>query len=200
MIIKDTDESVEIFIVDDLNEQLTRFVSILKEAGVREKFQGDANEFLELLPQQRQPILLLLSMDSFAAPIGRFISEIKNSGKEVTVVSLASIYSASDQIELHSNRQEELHYWHLDGGPFNSILLSGIDRDIETSLTPKEKLILAHIGAGRSTKEIARLEDLSTNTVSNHRKSIISKLKFKSVAQMITTASILSFRKERNFL
>lgn len=52
------------------------------------------------------------------------------------------------------------------------------------SLSPREREILQLVAEGKSTKEIARLLGLSGKTVDGHRRQIMVKLKFDSVADL----------------
>ena len=51
-------------------------------------------------------------------------------------------------------------------------------------LTSREKEILQLIAEGNSTKEIANMLYISTNTVSTHRKNLMEKLDLHNVAQL----------------
>lgn len=57
------------------------------------------------------------------------------------------------------------------------------------SLTARESEILALVGRGYTTKEIAQLLHLSVYTVSNHRKHMCKKLKCQSAAELIVLAA-----------
>ncbi len=48
------------------------------------------------------------------------------------------------------------------------------------SLTPREREVLAHVGAGRSNLEIAAALGIEEKTVKNHLNAIYSKLRFKN--------------------
>ena len=47
---------------------------------------------------------------------------------------------------------------------------------ITEKLTKQEKVVMAHVGEGRTTKEIARLMRLSPHTVSSHVRSVCRKV------------------------
>lgn len=55
-------------------------------------------------------------------------------------------------------------------------------------LSAREKTVLALIGSGRTTKEIAHALGLSPLTVAGHRKQICSKLRLHSTAEVIAYA------------
>jgi FixJ family two-component response regulator len=58
-----------------------------------------------------------------------------------------------------------------------------------SSLTDREREVLAHIVAGRTNKAIASALDISVKTVENHRHNLMSKAGVTSVAQLIAWAS-----------
>ena len=58
------------------------------------------------------------------------------------------------------------------------------DREDFELLTSREKEILQLIAEGNSTKEIANMLYISTNTVSTHRKNVMEKLDLHNVAQL----------------
>ncbi|WP_407048894.1 response regulator transcription factor [Methyloraptor flagellatus] len=58
-----------------------------------------------------------------------------------------------------------------------------------SSLTDREREVLAHIVAGRTNKAIAAALDISVKTVENHRHNLMSKAGVTSVAQLIAWAS-----------
>ncbi len=59
-------------------------------------------------------------------------------------------------------------------------------------LTPRECEVLDHLAAGRSNKEIARLIDVSPNTVKSHVAHIFGKLEVGRRSQAVTRARELS--------
>jgi two-component system, NarL family, response regulator NreC len=59
----------------------------------------------------------------------------------------------------------------------------------ERTLTARQREVLALIGEGRTTKEIARALLLSVETVGNHRKQICRKLDVHSTAELVAYAS-----------
>ena len=62
------------------------------------------------------------------------------------------------------------------------------------SLTKKEKEIVQLILDGKESKEIAKVLNISVNTVSTHRKNILKKLKAKNVGEMVKILSSYPFR------
>jgi len=64
-------------------------------------------------------------------------------------------------------------------------------RDIH-ALTPREREVLALIGEGRTTKEIAAQLKVSPETVGNHRKNICRKLGAHSTAELASLGAKLS--------
>jgi DNA-binding CsgD family transcriptional regulator len=56
-------------------------------------------------------------------------------------------------------------------------------------LTAREAQILAFIGQGKTSKQIAGALNLSVFTVNNHRKHICRKLGFHSTAQLVAYAA-----------
>jgi two-component system response regulator NreC len=60
-------------------------------------------------------------------------------------------------------------------------------------LTRAETRILALIGLGLTSKEIATIRSISVETVSNHRKRICAKLDLHSTAQLVLLGSHLNY-------
>jgi two-component system response regulator NreC len=58
-----------------------------------------------------------------------------------------------------------------------------------SGLTVREKEVLALIGEGKTSKEIARILGVSVETVSNHRKHICRKLDLHSTAALVAHAA-----------
>ena len=67
--------------------------------------------------------------------------------------------------------------------------LSAILQPAHQSLTPRQGEIFKLIGAGKSTKEIARILNSATSTIESHRKAIAQKLNL-SGAELIREASL----------
>lgn len=67
--------------------------------------------------------------------------------------------------------------------------LSTILRPAHQQLTPRQSEIFTLIGAGKSTKDIARILNSATSTIESHRKAIARKLKL-SGAELIREASL----------
>ncbi len=65
---------------------------------------------------------------------------------------------------------------------------SGEERAAHAMLTPRERQILALIGAGHTNQEIAERLSLSVNTVQTHRSHIIDKLNLHSRADLMRYA------------
>ena len=57
-------------------------------------------------------------------------------------------------------------------------------------LSPRERQVIDLIGKGKTTKEVAAILGLSTETVGNHRKSICRKLKIHSTAELVYRAAL----------
>lgn len=60
-------------------------------------------------------------------------------------------------------------------------------------LTPREKEILSHILAGKTTKEIAQTVFLSEKTIENHRSSLFIKFDVKNVAGLVREAILQGY-------
>ena len=67
--------------------------------------------------------------------------------------------------------------------------LSTIIQPAHQRLTPRQSEIFELIGAGKSTKDIARILNSATSTIESHRKAIAQKLKL-SGAELIREASL----------
>jgi DNA-binding NarL/FixJ family response regulator len=63
-------------------------------------------------------------------------------------------------------------------------VLHGYTRPARAPLAPREREVLARIGAGDTTKEIARSLGVGTKTVETHRRRLMHKLGRHSVAEL----------------
>tara|TARA_R110000787_G_scaffold85497_1_gene182375 strand:- start:230 stop:523 length:294 start_codon:yes stop_codon:yes gene_type:complete len=61
-------------------------------------------------------------------------------------------------------------------------------KDTSQKLTTREQLILTHVAQGKSSKEIARILNISFRTVEAHRRNMKSKLNIESLAELICYA------------
>ena len=59
------------------------------------------------------------------------------------------------------------------------------ERDCQPHLTPQERLILAEIVGGNSSKEIARTLNISPRTVEYHRANLLKKYGARNVAELV---------------
>jgi DNA-binding NarL/FixJ family response regulator len=62
------------------------------------------------------------------------------------------------------------------------------DRNSNVSLTPRQRELLQLIAEGRTSKEIAALLQLSTNTVATHRKQLMARLGVHDIAGLVRAA------------
>ena len=56
------------------------------------------------------------------------------------------------------------------------------------SLTPRERQIVMHIGEGRTSKEIARILEISPRTVEVYRAKLLKKFNVKNMAELLSRA------------
>ena len=59
------------------------------------------------------------------------------------------------------------------------------ERDCQPHLTPKERVILAEIVRGHSSKEVARALNISPRTVEFHRAKLLKKYGARNVAELV---------------
>jgi DNA-binding CsgD family transcriptional regulator len=59
------------------------------------------------------------------------------------------------------------------------------DSQVHAHLTPRERLILAEIVKGHSSKEVARALDISPRTVEFHRANLLKKYGAKNTAELV---------------
>ncbi len=59
------------------------------------------------------------------------------------------------------------------------------ERDCQPHLTPQERLILAEIMGGKSSKEVARGINISPRTVEYHRANLLKKYDAKNTAALV---------------
>jgi len=173
-------------------------------AGNPLAFVGGASEFLTFSSINTTPYLMFLNAEQLDIPVVDFFRNLKDAELEVTFICISCICSVRPQINYEIGAAPSLVLPPLGsccmakGIPTaKTIEHDGFNSKLETVLTPKELRIFELVGTGLSTKKIASAEGLSTNTINNHRKSIISKLGYSSAAQLITTASIHSYLKSQ---
>jgi DNA-binding NarL/FixJ family response regulator len=65
---------------------------------------------------------------------------------------------------------------------------SGDDAATRDPLTPRQREILRHIAEGRTTKEIARLLNISVKTVETHRTQLMDRLDIHDIASLVRYA------------
>ena len=70
----------------------------------------------------------------------------------------------------------------------------GMLRVRKPPLTSREQQVFDLVGKGKTTKETATILNLSTSTVSNHRKSICSKWDVHSTAEQVYRAGLANKR------
>lgn len=78
--------------------------------------------------------------------------------------------------------------------PFNLMIWSFerlIDASPTAGLTAREREVAQHIVNGRTSKEAARLMDISYRTVEVHRASIMRKLDSKTVAELVSKVIVI---------
>lgn len=66
-------------------------------------------------------------------------------------------------------------------------------RDLYTTLTPREREVMAMVVAGRMNKVIAADLAISEITVKAHRGKVMRKMKVRSLADLVKTSAMLSF-------
>jgi len=191
-------------IVDNDARSRALLESVMLRAGNPLAFVGGAHDFLTFSSKNTTPYLMFLNAEQLDIPVVNFFSLLIDAELEVTFICISCICSVRPQIKDGIGSAPSLVLPPLGsccmakGTPTaKTIEHDGFNSKIETVLTPKELRILELVGTGLSTKKIASTEGLSTNTINNHRKSIISKLGYSSAAELITTASIHSYFKNQ---
>ncbi len=86
-------------------------------------------------------------------------------------------------ISIHWSRKEIMHF-------FTNLQhrVSELESMINSELSEREKVILAHVATGKTNKEIADFENISIHTVITHRKNITAKLGIKSISGLTVYA------------
>ena len=96
---------------------------------------------------------------------------------------LTKPFSADELIQTVESRLQR-----LEQGSNSSILTSFLQRQLKEQLTDREMEVLALIGQGMVTKDIAAALDLSPKTVSAHRQNIMEKLDQHNAAALAALA------------
>jgi len=96
---------------------------------------------------------------------------------------LTKPFSADELIQTVESRLRR-----LEQGSNTSILTSFLQRQLQEQLTEREMEVLALIGQGMVTKDIAAALDLSPKTVSAHRQNIMEKLDQHNAAALAALA------------
>ena len=97
---------------------------------------------------------------------------------------LTKPFSADELIQTVESRLQR-----LEQGSNSSILTSFLQRQLKEQLTDREMEVLALIGQGMVTKDIAAALDLSPKTVSAHRQNIMEKLDQHNAAALAALAN-----------
>lgn len=193
--------SKEIFILEDdlaIRELLSR---ILTKVGYEPVFFADGDALLNTA-RQRYPYCLLLdvwlpgksglevleelSAENYAAPVfmisGRGnISMALDAVRKGALDFIEKPFKGSDLVARIDAGMERRRNAGLRSGPaLDPTSISKIQ-----PFTRREREIVDQILAGRTTKEIARLLNLSPRTVEDHRSNILNKVNVKTTAQLV---------------
>ena len=115
-----------------------------------------------------------------ALEIGALGYLFKSSNAQELIAAVESLLNDKPYLTTSVSRMMLETYRSLHDG--NAVRLT------QDRLTPREREILQFIAEGKSTKETARLLNVSTKTVETHRANIIRKLRFQSLADLVRYA------------
>jgi FixJ family two-component response regulator len=201
-------EQPTVFVVDDDDALRDSILWLLESVGLGAEMYATANGFLKACDPERGGCLLLdvrmpgmsgmellerLKANHIMLPV------IIITGHGDVPMAVRAIKSgALDFVQKPFNGQELLDrvQYALKLDQENRLKrseLSHLRAHFET-LTPREREIMEHVAAGKSSKLIARDLGISAKTVDIHRANIMKKLKVHSIADLVQTRLALQAR------
>ena len=198
---------MRVLLVDDerlLLVSLTRALQVKRPEWVIETA-SDGVEAMRLLKSQHVDLLItdvqMPGMDGFALlmqvrkdPYLAGLPLILISAQDDRSSVRKGMFSGADDYLTKPFSPEELiqtvesRLRRLEQGSNTSILTSFLQRQLQEQLTEREMEVLALIGQGMVTKDIAAALDLSPKTVSAHRQNIMEKLDQHNAAALAALA------------
>jgi two-component system response regulator FixJ len=193
-------EQPTVFVVDDDDALRDSILWLLESVGLNAEMYPTANDFLKACNPERSGCLLLdvrmpgmsgmellerLKANNVLLPV------IITGHGDVPMAVRAIKSGALDFIQKPFNGQDLLDrvQYALQLDQENRLKRSEIShlRAHFDTLTPREREIMEHVTAGKSSKIIARDLGISAKTVDIHRANIMKKLQVHSVADLIQT-------------
>jgi two-component system nitrate/nitrite response regulator NarL len=165
----------------------------------------DGKDALEMaLALQPDVILMDISMPSMNGIDATEIITERLDNTKVLIFSMhdspefvtSSIQAGASGYILKDTTSEEVYYaikavakgqTHFSSS-IAKMLIDRPPRDTSQKLTTREQLILTHVAQGKSSKEIARILNISFRTVEAHRRNMKAKLNIESLAELICYA------------
>ena len=178
---------------------LTEFLKTWHPADfeiINEKIFSDNMEFLKTIPPERFADYIFSYNYRVLNPNGEFVntlqrfSYIPNNSSRLPAgmvgVAFDITHFKNDTTIVHTIEESKWHNNQL----VNKLVFKKIHAVNEVPLiTNREKEILMYLATGLSSKQIADKLKISINTISNHRKNMLSKTNCKSSAELINYAA-----------
>jgi FixJ family two-component response regulator len=191
-----------VYIVDDDKAIRDSLAMLLETEGLRAKGFGSAAEFLAVCGTESRGCLLLdinmphmsgMELQRRMAEFGIAMPVIFLTGAgDVPLASQAFRGGALDFLEKPFDVEVLLERVHqalsLDSQQWHNRYRRKLLRESCARLSPREKQVLKWVAAGYSSKEIAKVMDISNRTVEGHRAHIMEKLNAQSLADLISVA------------
>jgi len=195
------DEDVRLLLVDD-HPAVREAVRARLEAVPRFRVVGEADDIPQALAQAAatRPHLALVDL-ALAKMSGLLLARVLHERFPQTRVIVWSMHAKPEYVA--EAWRVGARAYVLKSGPVNEIVGAiravllggtycspGVDRTAlpRPALTTAEKMVLALVAKGLSSREIARRLKVDGRTIETHRRNIMAKLGAKNVVQMVTLA------------
>jgi two-component system LytT family response regulator len=183
---------ISVFILDDDRDAVSR-IEILIGNNKNVKICGTETDPERAIPQIRsnRPDLILLDIEMPGMGGFDLLHAIREDGYDPSVIFI----SGFDQYAIKAIKESALDYLlkPVDAKELNQAIQKYIDRLDKSSkkvhnmlvkLSPREQDVFRYLQAGQTSKQIARVLNISKNTVDTHRRKILKKLNLDSTTQI----------------
>jgi len=181
-----------VFVVDDDARVLKALVNLLQNAGFNVKAFADAETFLE----KHDPTVAGCVLCDMAMP-GidglQLQQELANRGARRPLVFLTGKGTIPSTVRAIKEGASNYLTKPVDEAVLFKALRTALDTDARerdlrarvAGLTPREREVLEHLGAGQLGKQIAGDIGVSASTVKFHKNNLVKKLGVKSAAHLV---------------
>jgi FixJ family two-component response regulator len=188
-----------VFVIDDDQEVREALHRLLRSAGWKVAAFASADEFLQLLPVRELGCILLdVNMPGMTGP--QLHEHLRGHEVHLPVIYLTGQASVSTGVQAMKDGAIDFLEKPIDADVLLQTIELAVDRckssclvrarveDIRgrlASLSARERQVFDHVVQGRLNKQIAADLGIAEKTVKVHRGRVMSKMKVRSVAQLV---------------